>query len=130
MFYSGNGTNNYGNYLRPVVTINANRINVCTGRNSETNMHEIKPIKIGDYVDYTYDTVTEGYNLKSTESGYTSNQDIRQTAGLKWRILNMNEDGTVDLISDKPTNENAYFQGALGYNNGVFLLNDISKILQ
>lgn len=87
-------------------------------------------LKIGDYVNYTYNSVTEGYNLPSTESGYNNNQTIAQTTGLKWRILNINEEnGTIDLISKTVTNQSLYLWGALGYNNGVYLLNDICKTL-
>ena len=87
-------------------------------------------LKIGDYVNYTYDTVTEGYNLLSTESGYTDNQTVAQKNGMKWRILNIHEDGAVDLIGDiSSSDQTIYFRGALGYNNGVYLLNDICKEL-
>lgn len=44
-------------------------------------------------------------------------------------MLNINEDGTIDVISDEPTSEDVYFEGALGYNNGVYLLNDYCKTL-
>lgn len=94
-------------------------------------LKEIKEntIKIGDYINYTYDTVSEGYDLPTTQSGYTSNQTIAQTTGLKWRILNIQPNGTVDLISETVPNAAVYFQGALGYNNGVYLINDICKAL-
>ena len=87
-------------------------------------------IKIGDYVNYTYDKKTEGYSLLSTQSGYTSNQTVNQKSGMKWRVLNIHENGTVDLIGDvSASDQTIYFQGALGYNNGVYLLNDICKEL-
>ena len=87
-------------------------------------------IKVGDYVNYTYDQKTTGYSILSTYSGYTSNQTINQKSGIKWRILNIHENGTVDLIGDiVSTDQTIYFQGALGYNNGVYLLNDICKEL-
>ena len=86
-------------------------------------------IKVGDYVNYTYDTKGDGYSLLATESGYTSNQTVSQTTGLKWRILNIHADGTVDLISETVPSSNVYFRGALGYNNGVYLINDICKEL-
>lgn len=47
---------------------------------------------------------------------------------LKWRILRIYDDGSMDLIGE-PTNGVVYFYGALGYNNGVYLLNDICKNL-
>ena len=85
--------------------------------------------KIGDYVNYTYDTASN-YVLTSATSGSSSNptDGIPQTAGLKWRILNIDEaNGTVDLISENPTGTNVYFQGALGYHNGPYLMNAICE---
>ena len=87
-------------------------------------------IKVGDYVNYTYDQKTTGYSLLATQSGYTSNQTVNQKSGMKWRVLNIHENGTVDLIGDiASTDQTIYFQGALGYNNSVYLLNDICKEL-
>ena len=85
--------------------------------------------KIGDYVNYTYDTA-ENYVLTSATCGSSSNptDGIPQTSGLKWRILNIDEtNGTVDLISENPTGTKVYFQGVLGYNNGPYLMNEICK---
>ncbi len=87
-------------------------------------------IKVGDYVNYIYDPKTTGYSILSTYSGYTSNQTVNQKSGMKWRILNIHENGIVDLIGDvSASDQTIYFQGALGYNNGVYLLNDICKEL-
>ena len=87
-------------------------------------------LKIGDYVNYTYDTVSQGYNLLSSESGYSSDRTINQKIGMKWRILNIHEDGKVDLIGDvSPSDSSPHFSGALGYNNSVYLLHDICKTL-
>ena len=86
-------------------------------------------IKVGDYVNYTYDTVSAGYSLPGAQSGYTSNQTIAQTSGLKWKILNIEPNGTVDLISETVPDATVYFTGALGYNNGVYLLNNICNEL-
>lgn len=94
----------------------------------EKNEIKVKP-KIGDYVNYTYDTA-ENYVLTSATCGSSSNptDGIPQTTGLKWRILNIDEaNGTVDLISENPTDTNVYFQGALGYNNGPYLMNAICE---
>ena len=85
--------------------------------------------KIGDYVNYTYDTA-ENYKITSETCGSSSNsaEGIPQTTGLKWRILNIDEaNGTVDLISENPTETSVYFKGILGYNNGPYLMNEICK---
>ena len=83
-------------------------------------------IKIGDSVNYTYDSAGS-YSLSSTYSG-SSNQTIAQTTGLTWKVLNVDkENDTVDIISTNPTSSTVYFQGILGYNNGPYLMNEICK---
>ena len=83
-------------------------------------------IKVGDYVNYTPNVASTSYSLLGTQSEY-SDQTISQES-LKWRVLRKNADGSIDLIAD-PTSKPVYFQGALGYNNGVYLLNDICEKL-
>ena len=90
---------------------------------------DLSKYKIGDYVNYTYDTASN-YVLTSATCGSSSNptDGIPQTAGLKWKILNIDEaNGTVDLISENPTDTNVYFSGALGYHNGPYLMNAICE---
>ena len=85
-------------------------------------------LKVGDYINYKPDTEDgKTYSLLSTQSGYSSNQTITKET-LNWRILKIKADGSIDIISD-PTNKDVYFSRSLGYNNGVYLLNDICKEL-
>ena len=86
-------------------------------------------IKVGDYVSYTPDTATEKiYDAdKLKKGGYTSTQTVKKE-DLNWRVLRKNDDGSIDLIGDA-TGNSVYFSGSLGYNNGVYLLNDICKEL-
>ena len=86
-------------------------------------------IKVGDYVSYTPDTATEKtYDAdKLKKGGYTSTQTVKKE-DLNWRVLRKNDDGSIDLIGDATSNS-FYFSGSLGYNNGVYLLNDICKEL-
>ena len=81
--------------------------------------------EVGDYIEYIPDKVND-YSLSSTVSGYTSNQTIPQE-NLMWQVLSKNNDGTIDLVS--ATTSTVYLENAVGYNNGVFVLNDISKHL-
>ena len=84
-------------------------------------------IKIGDSVNYTYDSAGS-YSLSSTYSGYSSNQTIAQTTGLTWKVLNVDkENDTVDIISTNPTSSTVNFKNILGYNNGPYLMNEICK---
>ena len=85
-------------------------------------------IKIGDSVNYTYDSAGS-YSLSSAYSGY-SNQTIAQTTGLTWKVLNVDEaKGTVDLVSEAPTSSTVKFSGALGYHNGPYIMNKICEEL-
>ena len=95
----------------------------------EKSKVDLSKYKIGDYVNYIYDTA-ENYVLTSATCGSSSNptDGIPQTSGLKWRILNIDEaNGTVDLISENPTGTEVYFSNILGYNNGPYLMNEICK---
>ena len=85
-------------------------------------------LKVGDYIKYNPDTADgKTYSLLGTQSGYSNDQTIAKET-LNWRILKIKTDGSMDIISD-PTSNEVWFQGALGYNNGVYLLNDICKEL-
>ena len=89
-------------------------------------------LSVGDYVDYQPDTAADyAYPLSEEVTGSSSNGSTypQETTALKWRIMSINEDGSVDLISATPTSTNLYFEGALGYNNGVYVLNDLCKMM-
>ena len=92
---------------------------------------DLSKYNIGDEVAYTYDTVSGGYSLTAAQSGYTSDQTVAQSSTtLKWKIINKDESkGTIDIVSAEPTSNTVYFKGALGYNNGVYLINDICEKL-
>lgn len=90
-------------------------------------IQERTAIKIGDYIDYHPEDAGD-YLLSSRYSGYSSDQTISQEENLVWRVLDIHEDGTVDIISTQPVNE-LYLGGGLGYNNGVYILNDICQKL-
>ena len=92
---------------------------------------EREGIKVGDYVNYMPDANETGYTtdkLSESITGSTDNTVIKQDS-LKWRILNIDPSGKVDLISDIPISQYVYFQGARGYNNGVYVINDICRSL-
>ena len=108
--------------------------NTSTAIVTTTPTGEIEPqeettqeLKVGDYVNYTPQTQTTTYTVEAKYSGTDNDQKFSQDS-LKWRVLNVNEDGTVDLIGE-PTSNDLYLCGALGYNNGVYLLNDYCKTL-
>lgn len=90
---------------------------------------EKQDVKIGDYVAYVPDK-SDKYIVEGTTSGAANNsRDGIKQETLNWRVLNVNEDGSIDIISEEPTDAEIYFGGALGYNNGTYLLNDICEML-
>ena len=101
------------------------------GGNNGGTPADLSKYNIGDEVAYTYDTVSGGYSLTAAQSGRSSDQTVAQSSTtLKWKIINKDEStGTIDIVSAEPTSNSVYFQGALGYNNGVYLINDICEKL-
>ena len=87
-------------------------------------------LAVGDYIDYTPDdkTASPYTTLTSANTGSSSNSTSISQDSLKWQILKINDDGSMDLIGSA-TSQSIYFQGALGYNNGVYLMNDICEKL-
>ena len=90
-------------------------------------------INVGDYIDYSPDaTAQTTYSkdkLAESITGDDSNtSDITRDTTLKWQVLKINTDGSMDIIGT-PTSQDIYFRGALGYNNGVYVMNDICKTL-
>lgn len=88
-------------------------------------------VKIGDYVDYKT-KVGESYTVSGDNIGITVNQTFETTGDEKWRVLSIENDGTINLISDKTVqtkNKQYYvFDGAKGYINYIEELNNICKI--
>lgn len=88
-------------------------------------------LKIGDEVYYS--PKEQEYLWQAKYSGATSDVKIKNTdeqySITKWKILNINDDGTIDLIADKPTVGTVTLGYAQGYNNGVKLLNDACNAL-
>ena len=101
------------------------------GGNNGGTPADLSKYNIGDEVAYTYDVVSGGYSLTAAKSGRSSDQTVVQSSTtLKWKIINKDESkGTIDIVSAEPTSNTVYFRGALGYNNGVYLINDICEKL-
>lgn len=68
-------------------------------------------LKVGDYVSYLPQTTISSYTFLQPHSGRPFDQIIYQDE-LKWRVLNINEDGTIDLISSTPTSSCVEFRRA------------------
>ena len=115
-----------------VTIIKSGRIYLINEDGTLGEVVEREGIEVGDYVNYVPDTNAEGYTtekLSESITGSTDNTSAIIQDDLKWRILNIDASGKVDLISDIPTSQEVYFRGARGYNNGVYVINDICRNL-
>ena len=86
--------------------------------------------KVGEIVSYTPDTPSTGYDLSKAKSGYSSAQTIDgKYDPTTWKIMEVDENGNITKLFGVPSRSQSavYFQGSTGYNNGVYLLNDICK---
>ena len=80
---------------------------------------------IGKVVSYTPDTPSTGYDLSTENSG--SAQTIDGTYDpTTWKIMEVDENGNITKLLGIGW-KSVYLYGSTGYNNGVYLLNDICK---
>ena len=83
--------------------------------------------KVGEIVDYKPNTPNTGYDLSIAKSGYSSAQTIDSTYDpTTWKIMEVDENGNITKLLGIGS-KTVYFEGSTGYNNGVYLLNDICK---
>ena len=93
-------------------------------------------VKVGEYVSYTPDTVSNAdtkYTTLISNLGTYSGTDANTTStltqeNLKWRVLDV-QNGQVRLISEVPTTSKIVLNGFNGYNNAVKLLDDTCSTL-
>ena len=83
--------------------------------------------KVGEIVNYTPNTPSTGYDLSTEKSGSSSAQTIDGTYDpTTWKIMEVDENGNITKLLGIGSKD-VYFYGSTGYNNGVYLLNDICK---
>ena len=92
------------------------------------NQYKIDTSKlIGKIVDYKPNTPNTGYDLSTAKSGYSSAQTIDGTYDpTTWKIMEVDENGNITKLLGIGS-KTVYFERSTGYNNGVYLLNDICK---
>ena len=102
-------------------------ISGTTGENTEKLAYKVK---VGDYVSYKPDTLSNealatlktNLNTYSGKSDSTINPAIKRD-DLNWRVLDV-QNGQVRLISEVPTDSKIELKGYNGYNNAAGLLAD------
>ena len=81
--------------------------------------------EVGDYVKMT-PTLTS-YTTDTSKTGYTSTQTINPSELNLWRVLKVNSDGTMEMISEYTSSTDIYFRGKVGYQNFVGYLNTLAS---
>lgn len=148
-FYSGRLVNNYSaeytNTVRPMISLNGN-LNITNGNgqpNSPLVISDIKKVdtnlnhnvKIGDYIymvpslaSYTITSELTGCTgTSNTTTACNAKQNIKPSDLRIWRVLKINEDNTIEAISEYVSNETIYFYGKTGYMNWVGGYNTLAK---
>ena len=93
--------------------------------------------KVGDTVHYSPSgNYNYNYNAdyatsyKTDSSEYYMINNMFGDAITEWKVLNANKaEGTIDIVPVSPTYATLDFQGAQGYNNAVYLLNELCSQL-
>ena len=81
--------------------------------------------EVGDYVKMT-PTLTS-YTTDTSKTGYTSSQTINPSELNLWRVLKVNSDGTMEMISEYTSSTSVFFGGKVGYQNFVGYLNELAS---
>ena len=85
-------------------------------------------VKLGDYIKMTPTKVS--YITDISKTGYTSTQTINPSELNVWRVIKINDDGTIEIVSENVSNVSVYFSGQVGYKNFVGYLNEIANQYQ
>ena len=82
-------------------------------------------LNLGDYVSMT--PTKSSYTTDTSKTGYSSTQTINPQELNLWRVISLNSDGTVDVISEHVSSTSIYFNGQVGYQNFVGYLNVLAS---
>ena len=84
------------------------------------------PFQVGDYIDMTPTATT--FTPNTTYTGYNSTQSAMNPSELNvWRVIKINSDCTVEVVSEYVSSVNVYFRDKVGYMNYIWYLNEIAK---
>lgn len=82
-------------------------------------------LEVGDYISYTPSKTS--YTTDKTQTGNTGTDTINPSELTLWRVLNINQDGTVDIISEYASSTTVSFGTLKGYKNFVGYLNVLAS---
>lgn len=74
-------------------------------------------LAVGDYIYMVPDAKT--YTISKSVTGWESNQTIKPNELTLWRVICINQDGTIDVISEYTSSVSIGFQGTTGYSRFI-----------
>ena len=81
--------------------------------------------KVGDYVKMT--PTSTSYTISKSMTGADSDQTINPSELDLWRVISVNSDGTIEMISQNVSSTSVSFYGKTGYKNFISTLNQIAS---
>ena len=81
--------------------------------------------QVGDYVQMT--PTSTSYTISTTYTGMGMDQTINPSELNLWRVIRINSDGTIDMVSQYVSSTKVYFYGKEGYKYFVATLNMIAR---
>ncbi len=92
---------------------------------TQTSPQQAVAFKTGDYVKMT--PTSTSYTITPAMTGYDTDQTINPSELNLWRVISINSDGTMDLVSEYVSSTKVYFKGKTGYQNYITSLNTIAS---
>ena len=113
--------------IRPILTLKSGLKYTGSGTADDPlkPVSESVSVKTGDYVSMT--PTKTSYTTDTSKTGYTSTQTINPQELNLWRVINLNSDGSVDVVSEDVSSTAIYFSGQTGYQNLVGYLNTLAS---
>ena len=84
--------------------------------------------EVGDYIKMK--PTSTSYTTDTSKTGYTSTQTINPSELDTWRVIKVNSDGTIEVVSENISSTAVYFRGQTGYKNLVGYLNVLANQYQ
>ena len=83
------------------------------------------PFKLGDYVQMT--PTSSSYPVPTDLRGNATAVTLTPSELKLWRVIRINSDCTVEMVSEYVSSQNVQFKDKAGYQNLVYVLNEIAK---
>ncbi len=89
------------------------------------NAATMNDINVGDYI--SYKATSENYEISSSLTYYASNQSINPSELDLWRVIKINDDDSIEIVSVNVSSATVHIKGFYGYVYYVNILNQIAK---